>query len=90
MITSKKIPVEYYLFELKLRLFYIIISSITTFLFSYYYSEQILLILATPLSYSVHGYSFIYTNLTEAFLSYLKISYFISLLLTFPIILINI
>lgn len=89
---KKKIPITHYLLEIKFRVIYIIFSFISTFISAYIYSEQILKILATPLfyTYEIKDLSFIYTHLTEAFLSYLKISFFASLLFTFPIILIQI
>ena len=86
-------PIIYHSLELKMRLMYTLLCIFITFCTSYFYSEQLCMLLASPLiklstgSTNIH---FIYTNLTEAFFSYLKISFFISLLFVFPFILFQI
>ena len=93
---DKKLPLSHHSLELKVRFFYTILSISSTFCTAYFYSEQLCMILADPLlrlSTSTNlnpSISFIYTNLTEAFFSYLKISAFVSIVFTIPFILFQI
>jgi sec-independent protein translocase protein TatC len=76
--------------EIKFRVFYIILSYLLTFIINYLYHEELLIILNKPLIKSKIIDHFIYTNITEAFFSYLKLVTFISILFIIPIILLNI
>lgn len=89
---NKKLPIVHHSLELKVRFLYALVCIIATFCTSYFYSEQLCMLLASPLIKlgTNTNISFIYTNLTEAFFSYLKIALFVSVLFTFPFILIQI
>lgn len=71
--------------ELYLRLYYILLSIIISFIICFIYSEELFYKLAIPLTQQI----FIYTHLTETLETYLKISFIISCILTWPIILIQ-
>jgi sec-independent protein translocase protein TatC len=76
--------------EMGLRIGYIFFSFVAAFAASYYYSEQILLDFAGPLGQLRPGGGFaaplIYTKLTEAFFTYLRIAFFVSLFTTGPLV----
>ncbi len=84
----KKYTLKEHFFELRFRLIKVISFFFVTFCLCYYYKNELLFILLKPLinvtQYKIHR--IIYTGLTEAFVSYLKLSVFSSFLLTFPII----
>ena len=70
--------------EIKLRMQYVLFSVILTFFCSYFFSEQLIYILATPLEQarsSQNGtpFHFIFTELTEAFFASIIISLFVTL-----------
>lgn len=75
-----QMPIMNYINEIKLRLSYTILSFFATFITSYYYSDLILYILAKPL-----GRHLIYTNITEAFFTYIELSLWIALLFLIPV-----
>ena len=87
-----KIPFFFFFSELKFRFFYIILSFFITFFTSYFYSEVLFYKLSLPLfklgNFSL--FSFIATNLSEIFISYIKISFFFSFYITLFLILFNI
>ena len=69
--------------EIKLRMQYVLFSVILTFFCSYFFSEQLIYILATPLEQarsSQNGtpFHFIFTELTEAFFASIIISLFVT------------
>ena len=92
------LPISEHLVELRIRLMYIILSFFLTFLSCYYFSEQIFYLLAKPLlklnlssqitleTTHIHNRNFIYTDISEAFLTYIKVSFFFSLYICSPII----
>ncbi|MCA9459856.1 MAG: twin-arginine translocase subunit TatC, partial [Nanoarchaeota archaeon] len=76
--------------ELKIRLIYLMGSVIITFLTAYYYSEEIFYLLAKPLTIvdptvDIIERNFIYTNIAEVFLTYVKISFAVSVYFCLPI-----
>jgi sec-independent protein translocase protein TatC len=93
--SFRVLPISYHLIELKIRLFYFILSQMITFLFAYSYSEEIFYFLAKPLTTlgssiqveenSFAEKSFIYTNMAEVFLAYVKVSFFVSLYFSIPV-----
>lgn len=87
---EKKFPVVYHSLELKIRFMYTLLCMIITFCSSYIYSEQLCIILAAPLLDNNTDINFIYTNLTEAFFSYLKISAFGGILFSLPFMILQI
>jgi sec-independent protein translocase protein TatC len=87
-IEQTRQPLVEHLRELKKRILISVISILFAFIFSYIYSDQIFSFLAKPLfeaSDSVER-KMIFTGLAEAFLSYIKLSFYSGLILSFPII----
>ena len=90
MITDHPRPFWQHVAELRTA----VIISLTFFLIgtgvSYFLSEPIFHILVAPLEqlFAINGEArrFIYTNLTEAFVTYLKVALFAGLFITFPFI----
>lgn len=74
-----------YLVEIRYRVYYIIISFIFNFFCIYVYKEKCVLLLSNSI-----GVSFIYTNITEAFFSYLWMCFYGSLYFTTPILIYHI
>ena len=82
----------FYFFEFKNRLIYIFTTWLFFFLICLFYKESLLYFLVKiSLFQNSSNYTyFIYTHLTEVFIAYIKISFIISLYLTFPIVVIHI
>jgi len=74
--------------ELKMRFVIVSCFFLVAFCFFYYISEDIYLCLVQPLSKIVgnEGRKIIYTGLTEAFFTYIKIAAFASVIATIPVI----
>lgn len=76
-----------YFFELQNRIFYILIMFFLILFLSYFYKEALFYFLAKPViittSFESNTY-FIYTHVTEVFLTYLKFSALTGLYLTIP------
>ena len=72
--------------ELRYRLSYIILSAILTFIIAYFYSLELFYFFAKPLinlKIDHFEYSLIYTDITEAFFTYLNLSLYISFAFSF-------
>lgn len=72
--------------EFKYRIMYVVLSGILTFTIAYTYSLELFYFFAKPLinlNIDDFEYSLIYTDITEAFFTYLNISLYISLLFSF-------
>lgn len=84
----QKYTLKEHFVELKTRLIKIFISFIIAFCLCYYYSDHIYRILLKPLAdLGSDGVDrIIYTGLTEAFFTYLKLSTFAAFLFTVPVI----
>ncbi|MFN7038165.1 MAG: twin-arginine translocase subunit TatC [Alphaproteobacteria bacterium] len=81
-----KLPLITHLTELKKRLIYSTIFLFISFIVSYFFSKEIYQILMRPLVDiigSTHK-KMIYTNLTEAFFTYLKLAFFTSFFASLP------
>jgi sec-independent protein translocase protein TatC len=80
-----KMPISYHLEELRKRLLRIIIVVGIGFCACYYFKDPLFTILTRPLTQVMpkEG-SMIFTNLTEAFFTYMMIAFFASLVLTSP------
>lgn len=77
-----------HLAELKLRLIICVGVFLVAFVVCYYYAEPIYRFLLKPLEtyYSADpGHRLIYTGLTEAFFTYVKLAMFSAFVLTFPV-----
>lgn len=88
-LDQNQMPLIDHLIELRTRLVYSVAGFLVAFVVCYIYSQQIFAFLVQPLAnILVHdpGHRLIYTNLTEAFFTYLKVAMFGALFLSFPII----
>ena len=90
-IHDKPMPLLEHLIELRRRLMYSAAAFLVTFLVSYHFAGQIFYFLARPLAKLLiaHGGAdphLIYTQLYEAFFTYLKVAMFTAAFVSFPII----
>lgn len=88
-IEKSRAPLIYHLEEFRARLWKACCALVLGFGVSYYFSEQIYAFLVQPLanSYSDNGQRhLIYTNLAEAFITYVHLSFFAGFFLAFPVI----
>jgi sec-independent protein translocase protein TatC len=83
-------PLLDHLLELRQHLIYSLIGFIIIFAICYYYSENIFQFLVRPLGrlleHRGEGRRLIYTGLTEAFLTYIKVAAFSAAFVAFPLI----
>lgn len=82
-------PLIHHLIELRQRVIYAIIGFFGAFILCYAYSEEIFQFLVQPLATLLQDKGprrLIYTGLTEAFLTYIKVAAFAAAFLSFPII----
>lgn len=73
---------QHHLLEIKWRLFYITFSAICIFLICYNSPVEIVYIIGKP--FLKFQQTFIFLDLTEAFYTFLKISFILTVLLSFP------
>lgn len=88
-INDKNLTLTEHLIELRQRLVYCVITILIFFAISYYFAQTIYDFLLQPLSKEYGDSSdgkIIYTNLTEAFLTYLKLSLLSALFFSLPVI----
>ncbi|SEM41249.1 sec-independent protein translocase protein TatC [Syntrophus gentianae] len=89
--TDEKLPLTTHLEELRKRLVRVLIALAIGFSLCYGFKEQLFQIVTYPLLEVLPKNSFmVFTSLPEAFFTYMKISFFASLLLTSPYILLEI
>tara|TARA_B100000686_G_scaffold355182_1_gene470757 strand:+ start:8763 stop:9647 length:885 start_codon:yes stop_codon:yes gene_type:complete len=89
-IERSKAPLVTHLIELRDRLKWAAIAFFIAFLGAYFIADHIYSFLVKPLeiTYKDMGYEnprMIYTGLTEAFFTYLKVSFYTALFISFPI-----
>lgn len=80
------ISVLYHIREFKYRMVYVLISTFFTFIIAYNYSLELFYFLAKPLinlKVDNFEYSLIYTDITEAFFTYLNLSLYLSIATSF-------
>jgi sec-independent protein translocase protein TatC len=79
-------PVSVHLKELQKRLFLYIVTLFMMFSISYLYATDIYTFLVKPLAeaYNDTNHKLIYTGLTEAFFTHMKIAFFSGFVLSFP------
>ena len=85
-----KLPMTGHLIELRKRLLWVFVAMAIGTAISFVFVEQIYSFLVEPLAQAMEGEStnrLIYTGLTEAFFTYLKVAFFAGIFLTFPILL---
>jgi len=89
---AKKMPLLDHLIELRQRLFYAAIGLVVAFIGCWFVSQHILNFLLHPLNqvwlnqYHTRLPEIVYTNLTEAFFTRVKLSFFGAIVVAFPII----
>lgn len=74
--------IQYHLFEIKLRFFYLMFSAFCTFLIFYNFQIEIVYLIGKP--FIKLQQTFIFLDLTEAFYTLLKISTIFTILLEIP------
>jgi sec-independent protein translocase protein TatC len=82
-------PLLHHLLELRQRLIYALIGFFCAFILCYAYAEEIFQFLAQPLATLLREKGprrLIYTGLTEAFLTYIKVAAFAAAFLSFPVV----
>ena len=89
-IDDKPMPLLDHLIELRTRLIYSMLAFMIAFAVCYYFSKQIYSFLAQPLADILHEKTgqerrMIFTALTEAFFTYLKVAMFGAAFISFPI-----
>lgn len=89
-IDDSKAPLMEHLIEFRNRLVYSVITLLVTFIICYIVSEELFRFLVQPLADAmgddIEGRRMIFTGLHEAFFTYIKISFFVALFVSFPII----
>jgi sec-independent protein translocase protein TatC len=86
-LEDAKMPLLDHLVELRNRLMYSLAALFVAFLFCYYFSQDIYAFLLEPLADILgEGRRMIYTNLTEAFFTYVKVAFWAACFLSFPVI----
>ncbi len=86
-IDDREMPLLEHLIELRNRLVYAVGAILIGFLICYFFKEDIYAFLVQPLATIYEGETnrrMIYTGLTEAFFTYLKVSFFAGAFLAFP------
>jgi sec-independent protein translocase protein TatC len=88
-IDDREMPLLDHLIELRNRLMYASAALLLGFLVSYFFAAHIYAFLVQPLADIYEGETgrrMIYTGLTEAFFTYLKVAFFAGAFITFPFI----
>lgn len=87
-IDSSKMPLLEHLIELRTRLLYAAASIIVLFIVCFYFAEDIYAFLVQPLAEVLQNRGqdrrMIYTALTEAFFTYVKVAFFAAMFIGFP------
>ena len=89
MAKNNSQPILGHLSELKTRLIKVVLLFLIVFGVCYLVSDHLFLWLADPLNKSlkdigIENPTLVYTHLAEAFLTYIKVSFFAALMITFP------
>lgn len=86
-MQEEKLPFTEHLGELRKRLIVCLAAVGIGFVISYAFSEQIFLLLSNPLIKAMpEGSSFIFTGVTEAFFTYMKLAFFAGIFVASPVI----
>jgi sec-independent protein translocase protein TatC len=88
MNTKNNLTLQEHFLELRKRIIFCVIFFLSAFATCYFFSEKIYEFLLQPfadISQNIHNRKLIYTSPTEAFLTYLKLSFTSALFFSFPI-----
>ncbi|MBM3468329.1 MAG: twin-arginine translocase subunit TatC [Alphaproteobacteria bacterium] len=88
-LTDHPQPLLHHLLELRQRLIYSLLGFFAAFVLCYAYAESIFHFLVHPLTILLQEkghHRLIYTGLTEAFLTYIKVAAFAAAFLSFPVV----
>lgn len=85
--NTHKSPITGHLMELRKRLIWVFIAMALGTAISYVFKENIYGFLVQPLADAMQGGRLITTGLTEGFFTYLKVSFFAGIFITFPVLL---
>ncbi len=88
-LPDTSMPLTAHLKELRRRVLVALVAFLAAFILCYCFAEVIYRFLAAPLADVLHAEQqrrMIYTGLTEAFLTYIKLAFFGAFLLAFPVI----
>ena len=89
-IDDQPMPLLDHLIELRRRLMWSVSSFMVCFLICYHFSDVLFYWLADPLAHVLEaqggGKRLIYTHLTEAFFTYIKVAFFGAACISFPVI----
>jgi len=88
-IDDKKMPLLDHLIELRNRLTWSVLALVIAFVGCYYFSKDIYGFLTRPLAQALEGQTgrhMIFTDLTEAFFTYMKVAFWAAAFISFPII----
>jgi sec-independent protein translocase protein TatC len=88
-LDSSKMPLLEHLIELRRRLIYSILAFLLAFLVCYHFAQDIFGFLTEPLNTVPEGSAvqrLIYTGLTEAFFTYVKVAFWAAAFVSFPVI----
>jgi sec-independent protein translocase protein TatC len=86
-LDDRQMPLLDHLVELRNRLIYASLAILIGFIICYFFKEHIYAFLVRPLANVYHGQTgrrMIYTGLTEAFFTYVKVSFWAGTFLAFP------
>jgi sec-independent protein translocase protein TatC len=87
-IEESRAPLLDHLIELRKRLIWSLIAFGIAFVFCYFFAERIYAVLTHPLAVALEGQPnrrMIYTALTEAFFTYVKVAAFGAICISFPV-----
>lgn len=88
-VEATRMPLIDHLIELRNRLAYAVGFVLVAFAASYYFADDLFSFLVIPLAQVLgeeSGRRLIYTSLTEAFFTYLKVAFYTALFVSFPVI----
>ena len=88
-IDERKMPLMAHIIELRNRLVYSVVAFLIAFGICYYFAADIFAFLVRPLAHVLPegaNRRLIYTGLTEAFVTYLKVAMYAAIFVSFPII----
>jgi sec-independent protein translocase protein TatC len=86
-VEDEKLPITSHLEELRSRLIKCVLAVLLGVMFSYAFSQQIFGFLAAPMMHAMpKGSKFIFTSPAEAFFTFMKVAFFMGLLVTSPVI----